>query len=156
MSDVLSDRCDSAYRALLESIDGVGDEEAAAFREENWPDHEGRVGEDGSIAGLVWHCAAWKAMWVTYFDTGVYPEKTALHPAEDTWPGRQAWLTEMHARLMEHVRRHDGEDTSDVYGKPCRMADYDITNGEHDAYHAAQIWYIRQRYAAGRPGGQFE
>lgn len=148
MSETLSQRCDAAYHTLLEAIDGVTDEEAAAFSVPNWPQHDGTLGEDGSIAAFIWHCAGWKELWAIYFETGVDAERAALHPAEDTWAGRRHWLAQSHARLMNHLSQYDGRDEVELHGKTLRLEDYDITNGEHDTYHAAQIWHLRARFEA--------
>lgn len=152
MGGTICERCEEAYQLLQESIAGVSDDEAAAFRSSNWPAHDGALGEDGSIASLVWHCAGWKELWAIYFQTGENADRAGLGPAVDSWSGRRQWLADSHERLMEHLRRYGRSDVVDVHGKTLNLNDYDITNGEHDTYHAAQIWYLRQRWQSQQPG----
>ncbi|HEY3267748.1 MAG TPA: hypothetical protein VGM37_12530 [Armatimonadota bacterium] len=147
----IKERCEASFAEFLEAIDGVTEAEAGAFRIPNWPTHEWHAGEDGSIAGLAWHVAVWKGVYLSALRTGSFGDRSRMRPDEDTWAGRTDWLRRTHASLMEYLARLEasGVETLTVDNRERRLSAIfadDFT--EHDRYHAAQVWYLRQRYRA--------
>lgn len=140
-----------AWNELRDALDGVGDDEAAAFRLANWPRHDDWSGEDGSISGIVFHVAAWKQAYAEGLETGEWGDEKVVLPEDDSWTGRLAWLNEGNDRLLCALRRHEEDEATSVlvndrpYTLPAIFLD---AMAHHDVYHAAQINYLRQRYAA--------
>ena len=57
-------------RHLLAEIEGLNAQEALHFRQDNWPDHRWGIGQNGSIAGIVYHVAAWKQLTLPFLLPG--------------------------------------------------------------------------------------
>lgn len=141
----------AAWDELKDALRGIGAGEAEAFRLANWPHHSDWSGEDGSISGIVFHVAAWKQAYAEGLECGTWGDEKALQPETDTWLGRVAWLNEGHDRLVCALRRHEEDECSSVLinDRPYTLPDIFLdAMAHHDVYHAAQVNYLRQRYAA--------
>lgn len=143
----------TAWNELKEALADLGEEEAAAFNVPNWPKHADWSGEDGSISGIVFHLAAWKQAYVEGLETGAWGDEKAVQPGVDSWTGRLQWLEAQHERLLIALREleRNGAASVLVSDRPYTLeAIFHDSMGHHDVYHAAQINYLRQRYAAER------
>src|SRR5262245_15663768 len=93
-------RAERSYRYLLEQIENLTPEEALRNRRQDWPDHKWGLGQNGSIAGIVYHVAAWKQMTLPVFAPGGRARTReefdpATAPALEDWPGIVAWLKQV-------------------------------------------------------------
>ncbi|HEY3414289.1 MAG TPA: DinB family protein [Armatimonadota bacterium] len=143
----------TSWDELKEALDGIGADEAAAFRHPHWPKHDDWAGDDGSISGIVFHVAAWKETYAEGLETGAWGDEKAVKPDTDSWPGRLQWLEAQHERLLAALRHLEQDEATSVLisDRPYTLAAiYHDSMGHHDVYHAAQINYLRQRYAAER------
>ena len=143
----------TAWTELKEALDGVTEDEASAFCVANWPRHGDWSGEDGSIAGIVFHVAAWKGAYADGLETGVWGDEKTLGPEIDSWPGRLRWLEATHERLLTALRHLEQDEATSVLvnDRPYTLsAIFHDAMGHHDVYHGAQVNYLRQRYVAKR------
>jgi uncharacterized damage-inducible protein DinB len=141
----------AAWDELWSALKGVGDEESGAFRMDSWPRHEDWSGEDGSISGIVFHVAAWKHAYAEGLETGEWGDEKTVQPEDDSWAGRLAWLNEENDRLLSALRHLEEDEATSVLinDRPHTLPDIFLNSmAHHDVYHAAQVNYLRQRYAA--------
>ena len=151
--EFLRGRAIRSFRYLLREAEAVTAKEAARFARPDWPPHRFGVGQDGSIAGIVYHVAAWKQVTLPLLAQNGpilpiedFDRKSA--PAPDDWPALLAWLKTVGAAWNETALslpdaafdglRNWGSET-------ITLAEYIAEMVEHDTQHAAQIEYLRQR-----------
>src|SRR5687767_10952260 len=100
LATFLKHRAERNFRLLIKAIHNLTPEEALYDLHPGWPDHRWGIGQNGSIAGIVYHVAAWKQMSLPLFQ----PEgriltreefDTARAPAPEDWPGILAWLKQV-------------------------------------------------------------
>ena len=160
LATFLKTRAERSYRNLLAQIEGISAEEALAGRRPDWPDHRWGIGQNGSIAGIVYHVAAWKQLGLPVFQPGAQPLLRAdfdsdAAPALDDWQGIQAWLKqvcmawnyELAALVPESLDtlvQWEGTDHT------ITMAKFIAEMYEHDIQHASQIEYLRQQWTLTR------
>ncbi|MCW3100502.1 MAG: hypothetical protein JWL77_6120 [Chthonomonadaceae bacterium] len=145
-------RADHGYRYLLTQIDGLSAEEALAGSRPDWPDHRWGIGQNGSIAGIVYHVAAWKQMTLPLFQPGGRPLSREdfdadSAPALDDWAGIQAWLKQAGMAWSAELAALPTEAFDTVLtweGITLTVAKFVAEMYEHDIQHAAQIEYLRQ------------
>ncbi len=143
-------QAEGSFAYLIREAEAVSDVEASHGRRADWPGHKWGIGQDGSIAGIVFHVAAWKQKTLPILAPNFAPS----HGAEDftarfdDWPSILAWLRSVGADWNLALRAlpdaefdavriwEDGESIT-----VCRLAEEII---QHDVQHAAQIEYIRQ------------
>jgi hypothetical protein len=150
----LKNRAERSYRSLLSQIDGLSATEALAGRAPDWPDHPFGIGQNGSIAGIVYHVAAWKQMTLPIFQPDGRPLSRAEFdadtvPALDDWQGIQAWLKQVgmawSAELaLLQVAAFDRLVAWE--GTNLTVANFVVEMVEHDIQHASQIEYLRQQW----------
>lgn len=152
LPDFLKQRGGKAYRYLLKEIEGVTAEQALAGRRPHWTSHRWGVGQNGSIAGIVYHVAAWKSMTLGRFD----PESQTLEtvafdvasaPSPDDWEGVVSWLKTAGDQWNEALQSlPDAEfDREKVWeGNSLAISEFVAEMYEHDIQHASQIEYLRQ------------
>ena len=154
LATFLKNRAERSYHNLVAQIEGLSAEAALAGSRSDWPDHRWGIGQNGSIAGIVYHVAAWKQLGLPVFQ----PERRPLlradfdsdtAPALDDWQGIQTWLnqvgmawnTELAAlpsEAFDILVRWEGTEAS------IPLAKFIAEMYEHDIQHAAQIEYLRQ------------
>lgn len=152
----LKRRAERSYRYLQEQIQGLTPEEALQHRRQHWQDHKWGLGQDGSIAGIVYHVAAWKQMTLPIFASGGQPLlreefDAGAAPAGDDWPGIADWLTQVgRAWSAELAALPEAafDEMREWEGHPMPLAAFVVEMVEHDIQHAAQIEYLRQELAA--------
>jgi hypothetical protein len=152
----LKQRAERNFRLLVKEVSNLTPEEALYDRHSGWPDHRWGIGQNGSIAGIVYHVAAWKQMTLPLFQpegrAGTREEFDASSaPAPDDWPGILAWLkqagTAWHAQLT--ALSDEAFATTRLWeGHTITLTEYIIEMIEHDVYHLAQVEYLRQRHIA--------
>lgn len=150
----LKNRAERSYRNLLAQIEGLSAAEALAGSREDWPDHSFGIGQNGSIAGIVYHVAAWKQMTLPLFQPGGRPLSreefdTETAPALDDWQGIQAWLKQIGMAWSVELAALPLEafDNAVMWeGTPLTMAKLVTEIYEHDIQHASQIEYLRQQW----------
>ncbi|MFN3649284.1 MAG: DinB family protein [Armatimonadota bacterium] len=155
LHDYLRARHGGAYRALLRSLNGLTEQQALEGASPHWKRYRLGTGLDGSIAGIVWHVAAWKAVAADGLDTGLFPDAEAVLPAESTWAGLLSWLELSHSRLTRYLDEAPPEalsHTVTVEGEAMRV--YELFGHwiEHDQYHAGQVNLLRQQRGHTFPG----
>jgi hypothetical protein len=151
MSDALRvhlrERLGASFRQLERALAGVDESEAFAGADPHWPRERWGVGLDGSIAGIVWHVAAWKEVATTGLEGGVFPAAGDVRPAAPDWSGRREWLRESHARLAGVLERLESAALSrgiTLEGEEVTLALLFTHMMEHDQYHAGQVNLLRQ------------
>ena len=152
LATFLKTRAEHSYRYLLSEIDGLPATEALAGMKPNWPDQPYGIGQNGSIAGIVYHVAAWKQMTLPLFQPGGRPLSrdefdTEAAPALDDWQGIQAWLKQVGTAWSAELAALPEEAFDSLvtwYDMTLTMAKFVTEMLEHDIQHAAQIEYLRQ------------
>ena len=154
----LCKRAHRSFRHLWKQTQGLTSEQAFAFSDKNWPDQTWGIGQNGSIAGIVYHVAAWKQLTLPLFlpdgaAGGRSDFDASLAPASTDWPAIVAWLEQIGASWLEHLnllQEAEFEAMRVWEGKTISLAEYVSEMLEHDIQHAAQIEYLRQRLQAQR------
>ena len=150
----LKNRAEHGYRDLGAQIEGLSATEALAGRRADWPDHRWGVGQNGSIAGIVYHVAAWKQMMLPIFQPdgrllsrAEFDVETA--PALDDWQGIQAWLKQVGMAWSAELAQLPVEDFDRLVpwgSTSLTVANIVVEMVEHDIQHASQIEYLRQQW----------
>lgn len=143
-------------RHLLAEIEGLSVQEALRFRRDDWPDHRWGIGQNGSIAGIVYHVAAWKQLTLPFLLPGGQGLTRAdfdptTVPSPDDWKGICAWLRQIGEEwnsTLETLPEGAFEENREFEGATFTLAGFVVEMVEHDLQHMAQIEYLRQRLAA--------
>ena len=149
-------RAARSFRYLQEQIQEVTPAQALRYHDPHWPLHKWGVGQNGSIAGIVYHVAAWKEITIGLFapdgvalDVACFDALSA--PAPNDWPALLTWLnrigTEWNA-LLAALPEPAFDETRQWAGATITLAAYVTEMLEHDIQHAAQIEYLKQRLKA--------
>ena len=152
----LKRRAARSYRYLLEQTADLTSEEARKHRRTEWADHKWGIGQDGSIAGIIYHVAAWKQMTLPVFAPGgqALTRKefdAAAAPSPDDWPAILAWLQQIGAAwiaALESLSETDFDADREWEGHVLPLSSFIVEMYEHDIQHAAQIEYLRQELRA--------
>ena len=154
--EFLRGRAARSFRYLLREAEAVTAEESVRFARADWPAHRFGIGQNGSIAGIVYHVAAWKQVTLPLlaqngpilpiedFDTRSAPELR-------DWPGLLRWLKSVGETWNETVLALPDAafDAPRSWGsETITLTEYIAEMVEHDTQHAAQIEYLRQRLHA--------
>ncbi len=147
----VSDRLGHAHRELGRSLEGVTEAEAWWGVDANWRRERFGVGLDGSIAGIVWHVAAWKHVIADGLEGGGFPDAEAVLPHDFGWSGMLEWLRSGHARmarLLEENSEREGwlETLVTLEGERLSVLEVLGIVIEHDHYHAGQVNLLRQQF----------
>jgi uncharacterized damage-inducible protein DinB len=144
----LERRIAASYRQLRRSLEGLTEQEARHGASRRWRRYRFGTGLDGSIAGIVWHVAAWKHVLADGLDSGVFPDVEAVLPHEAGWAGLVAWLEGGHVRLLralEEARPEELDRTLSLEGESLAVHELIAVVIEHDQYHAGQANLLRQQ-----------
>ena len=158
LADYLRKRAARSLRYLREQAQGVTSEQALSYADANWPDQKWGIGQNGSIAGIVYHVTAWKQLTLPLFQPdgkagGRRDFDVSAAPAPDDWPAIVVWLEQTGALWLERLNQLPDEDFDakrEWEGMTIPLAEYVSEMLEHDIQHAAQIEYLRQRLQAQR------
>ncbi|HZO91466.1 MAG TPA: DinB family protein [Chthonomonadaceae bacterium] len=155
-------RSERSFRNLLQELEGLTPEEALRDHHPRWPGQQWGIGQDGSIAGIIYHVAAWKTLTLPLLQPGgqAIPQaqfNAASVPAPDDWPGLIAWLTQIGTEFqaaLTQLPESAFEETRAWEGMTLPLWKIVVEMYEHDIQHAAQVAYLRQRNAAQWAAGQ--
>ena len=156
LPEFLKQRAAHSLHYLQKQTQDVTSAQALRYRNAHWPDHRWGIGQDGSIAGIVYHVAAWKQMTIGLFaQDGIVIDRrlfdAASAPAPDDWPALLEWLNhigmEWNTRLTD-LPEPAFDETREWAGATITLAVYVTEMLEHDIQHAAQIEYLKQRMKA--------
>lgn len=139
---------------LLREAEAVSADTALRSRRPDWPDQPWGIGQDGSIAGIAYHVAAWKSLTLPIFDPHGKPLSradfdSAAAPAPNDWPGILAWLRrtgEEWNRALHALPEAEFDSPREWSGTQITVTDFVVEMIEHDVQHAAQIEYLAQAY----------
>ena len=154
LRDYLRQQLRSSYRDLAKAIGGLSEAQAREGARAGWRRYRWGVGLDGSIAGIVWHAAAWKQIFVQGLETGIFPAEGDVVPPAADWAGLQVWLADGQARLEAAFDRLSDDDLAaarEWEGETAPVLQLLTYLIEHDIYHAGQVELLRQlrRYPRG-------
>ena len=155
LSDFLKKRATRSFRYILREVEGLTPEEAFAGRSKSWPSQKWGVGQDGSIAGIVYHVAAWKQMSLKVLDPNVSvvkgsPSDLASAPSQDDWEGIVNWLKTVGEEWNAAIQNMPPEEfdiSKSWEGEEMLVSDYIVEIYEHNLHHASQIEFLKQRLA---------
>jgi uncharacterized damage-inducible protein DinB len=136
-----------AFRHLRRAIEGLSEAQAREGARDDWRRYRWGVGLDGSIAGIVWHVAAWKQIFAQGLETGVFPAEEEVAPPGTNWSTLREWLTEGQARIeraFEPLSETALAETREWEGEMAPVTQFLIYVIDHDIYHTGQIELLRQ------------
>jgi hypothetical protein len=156
LSALLIERLVDKLNAFLAETNAVSPAEALRFARPDWPSHRWGIGQNGSIAGIVYHVAAWKQMTLPLLQAGkaisLQDFDAAAYPSTEDWPGLIDWYTRVGLEWIEAAAALSAEDydrTLSWEGKPITVTKLVQEIIDHDIQHASQIEYLRQRLRVG-------
>lgn len=155
LPELLRARAAKSLRYILREADGVMPEYAFCGRAAIWPDQPYGICQDGSIAGIIGHVAAWKQMTLPMFTPAGAPiPRTAFRIADhadmDDWGSILAWLHHVGAEWQAALTNMADTDFGTIRsweGSEIIVHDFVYEMLMHDAQHAAQIEYLRVLYS---------
>ncbi len=150
--DFLKKRATRSFRDILREVEGLTPEQALHGRSKNWPSQKWGVGQDGSIAGIVYHVAAWKQMSLKILDPTISVVQSELFdlasaPSPDDWEGILRWLRSIGEEWNAAIQNLPPEefDVRKVWeDESMLISDYIAHLYEHNLQHASQIEYLKQ------------
>ena len=156
LATFLKRRAERSFIALLKHLEGLTEEEALFHRDARWPDQPWGIGQNGSIAGIAYHVAAWKQMTLPVFAPGGRPLTreefdSGAAPAPDDWTGITVWLKQIGTTwnaALAALPESAFDETREWEGRPLPLASFVVEMYEHDIQHASQIEYLRQAITA--------
>ncbi|HEY3283221.1 MAG TPA: DinB family protein [Armatimonadota bacterium] len=157
MKEYLAKRSASAFKRLWAATEGVTEEQARVTLRPNWVRQLWGVGLDGSLAGVLLHVAAWKAVVLEGVLTGRFPSEEAVKPTEPGWEGLRQWLRCSHEQLLQWMDARTPEQLdqpitwTDFQGPAATLFTHLL---EHDRYHTGQLQLLRQYL--GLPGTEVD
>lgn len=148
----LRHRSRRSYLHVLLSLNSLSNEEALHGSSTKWPDHAWGIGQNGSIAGIVYHLAAWKELTLGLllpggrfiardeFDPGLYP-------LVGEWPALVEWYRDSGERwlnALNSLEEREFDADREWEGVVLSVSKLCAEMMEHDVYHLAQIEYLKQ------------
>ncbi len=155
LPDFLKRHTVRACHAFQKEIESVTSEEAFCDTAANWEPHRWGIGQNGSLAGIVYHVTAWLMLTLPALCGGDPLQGTnfdpASAPASNDWQGIRSWFN-MTALLWTNALTAlpDAEfDRSLTWeGHTLTIAEYLVDMYEHFTYHDGQIQYLKQKHLA--------
>ncbi|MCS6776688.1 MAG: DinB family protein [Chloroherpetonaceae bacterium] len=156
LAEYLKHRAERSFRAVLKALEYISPEQARRDHHDRWPDHIYGIGQDGSIAGIVYHLAAWKQLTLPLFQPGGralsrHEFDPSAAPALDDWFNLVAWYKQVGTAWQAELERLPPEaltETRRWEGHEITMPQFIAELYEHDVYHLAQIEYLLQKHRA--------
>ena len=153
----LKRRADRSLNYILRQAEAVSIEEAFRGCSANWPDQPWGIGQDGSVAGIVYHVASWKQLTLPLFEpngealTRADFDPTAAPDPKD-WQALLRWLRRIGVEwntALNALAETEFDCLKDWEGgAQMSIAQYASEMIQHDVQHAAQIEYLRQLYTS--------
>ena len=160
--EFLKRRATRSFQYLMKEVEAVTPEQALADRRAGWPGQQWGIGQDGSIAGIVYHVASWKHLSLPLFEPGggilaLADFNASAAPASDDWPALVTWLRTVGTQWSDKLSALPEEAFAavhqfDEWESP--LWEFVVEFYEHDIQHAAQIEYLRQRHALPTNSGE--
>ena len=150
--DFLKKRATRSFRDILREVETLTPQQAFHGRSKNWPSQKWGVGQDGSIAGIVYHVAAWKRMSLKVLDPNVSvvqgsPADLASAPSPDDWEGILGWLKSVGEEwnaAIQNLPPEEFDARKTWEGESMLVSDYIAHLYEHNLQHASQIECLKQ------------
>lgn len=154
----LKQRAARAHRKLAEEIAELSAEEALRDRHADWPGQTWGIGQDGSIAGIVYHLTAWKLLTRALFAPGGHASEMTdfdarSAPAPEDWDGIRSWFRKIGDEwnaTLEALPEAAFDDEREWDGARLTLGQYVVEMLEHEIQHHAQIEYLKQTRLIGR------
>jgi hypothetical protein len=147
----IRERATSKYRAFVREIDSVSAADAMRHARQDWPDQRWGIGQNGSIAGIVYHVAAWKQLTLPALQGGRPLTRDAFdssaYPSLDNWPGIAAWYHRISEEWITQMATLPADTLAETIlweGNSISIAKLIFEIIDHDIQHASQIEYLRQ------------
>ena len=155
LPEFLKQRTVRACRAFQKEIETVTIEEAFRDFAPNWQMHRWGIGQNGSLAGIVYHITAWLVLTLPVLQGGSPLSGTNFAeidaPSEDNWQGIREWFDET-AALWTHALTElpdaDFDRPLEWEGQTITVAECLVDLYEHFTYHDGQIQYLKQKHLA--------
>ena len=150
--EFLRGRAVRSFRYLLREAEAVTAAESVRFARSDWPAHRFGIGQDGSIAGIVYHVAAWKQVTLPLLAKNgpILPIEEfdrSSAPALNDWSGLLNWLKSVGEAWNETALALPDSAFDELRNwgsETITLTEYIAEMVEHDTQHAAQIEYLRQ------------
>lgn len=151
-------RVDHAKRYFLRVLEGVTPEMAYLFSSSTWPKHKWHIGQNGSIAGLVYHVIVWKLLTLPVLegkpanlDVSAFDMQSA--PDISDWPYLSSWAVQVSNRWDKRLNELSDDAIETTLcawdnGEMVPLTRIITDIYEHDIQHAAQIEYLLARIEA--------
>lgn len=151
LASFLKQRARINFTRLQKQLDGLESAEAFEGRMDNWPDHPFGVGQDGSIAGIVVHLAAWKQMTLPLFTKegrSIQREEFDIDFECDPndWDSILKWLYCVGEEWLKRLDALPDQAFSEErpWGETViPFTEYAAEMMEHDVQHSSQIEYLK-------------
>lgn len=145
-----------AYQNFKKQIVGLSEEQAFRYAHPHWPNHPWGIGQNGSIAGIVYHVAAWKECLLPALSSrqGFSPAQVAdkLPPLYSSWSTISTWYERVGQEWCSQLSAVQEPELDSLCAFPEEEAIplYKLIKEImlHDVQHASQIEYLRQRILA--------
>jgi hypothetical protein len=140
---------------LLREAEQVSTADAFRGRRDDWPPQPWGIGQDGSIAGIACHVAAWKHLTLPLLTgAGVAAPRASFdlraHVDPDDWPAILSWLRATGGAwnaAVDSLPEAEFDAIREWEGAQVTVAKIATELIQHDVQHAAQIEYLRQLYS---------
>lgn len=160
LAEYLKSRADAALRRVVRQAEAVTSEEALRDRRTNWPHQKWGIGQDGSIAGIVYHVIAWKQLTLPVFLPNGQPRlrndfDPKASPDPDDWPALLYRLRQIGTEWNDALKGLEDADFDSLRewsGVKITLCDYITEVIQHDEQGAAQIEYLRQLHLSESKG----
>jgi predicted O-methyltransferase YrrM len=159
-TSLLQKRAKKALRYLLREVHAITEEQAHLYASPHWESHKYGIGQNGSIAGIAYHVAAWKQLSLPLLkgeNVDYTGDFTAIDfnaqgaPAQDDWQGIVRWLEtvgEEWNTALHALTEADLDSLRPWEGDPIPLWEFVAEFIDHDLQHASQIEYLHQRMTA--------
>ena len=155
LPEFLRQRTVRACRAFQKEIDTVSVEEAFRDASPNWQSHKWGIGQNGSLAGIVYHVTAWLILTLPILEGGNPLSGTNFEAhfalSQDDWQGIRSWFNvtvALWTQALADLPDADFDRTVDWEGQTITVAVYLVDMYEHFTYHDGQIQYLKQKHLA--------
>lgn len=156
LPDFLRRRAVRACRAFHKELLRVTPAQASADANPNWQTHPWGIGQNGSIAGIVYHVTAWLELTLPALRGGTLKRGTEFDPASapsaEDWDAIRAWFvrtSEEWTNALAALPDADFDRELSWEGDTLTVAQYVVEMYEHFIYHDGQVQYLKQKHASG-------
>lgn len=151
----LKQRTVRACRYFQKEIGSVTTEEAFRDTASNWQPHKWGIGQNGSLAGIVYHVTAWLVLSLPVLQGGnplaVTDFADDAAPSQDDWQGIRQWFDTTAAiwtQALTELPEVEFDRSLEWEGQTITVAECLVDLYEHFVYHDGQIQYLKQKHLA--------